>query len=44
MTKIAKKGPAFLLKTYDMVHVSIFLSRAKTLRKLSAGIIKAQGF
>ncbi len=38
MTKTSKKGPAFLLKTYDMLDVQIFSYRNKSSSKLLTGI------
>ena len=38
MTKASKKGPAFLLKTYDMLDVHIFSFRNKSSNKLLTGI------
>ncbi len=40
MTKNKKKGPAFLLKTYDMLEVNILSFSNKNLNKLSIGTMK----
>jgi hypothetical protein len=45
MAKQVKKGPAFLLKTYDMIQVlNLYMLRVKNSSKLSLGTIRASDF